>query len=274
MKVRIPKMKYDSLRAHWSPNAEFAQIQNGQSLLPAYIEPYLVKVMVKAKESLDPANTKLHADLAIFIKQEMQHCKQHISFNRRLRELGYPGLASIEAEYAADYERFLKEKPLRWNLAYSEGFEAMSAIGVTAFFEEFDEFLEGADEYAVDLWKWHLAEEYEHREVAHDVFHALCGLNPVAAYFYRVYGFFCATKHIGGYSKRFVKYLLQTDRKSMTAEEVEESRARVKRINAVFKRRLLGHMLDILSPFYRPAKRKPPRGWAEYMTSFEARMAA
>jgi predicted metal-dependent hydrolase len=72
----------------------------------------------------------------------------------------------LEESYKADYDHFLQTKSLRFNCAYSDGFEAMRSIAVTSFDEEFDEFLEGADPKAVELWKWHLAEDYEHREVA------------------------------------------------------------------------------------------------------------
>jgi predicted metal-dependent hydrolase len=269
MQVRTPQLNFPDHPAHWAPNKEFAQSVNGQSILPAHIEPYLVKVMVKAKAKLDPKEAALHRKLDIFIKQEMQHCRQHIAFNRKLRESGYEGLAEIEAEYAADYDRFLSTKSLRWNLAYSEGFEAMSAIGVTTFFEEYDEFLDGADQSVVDLWKWHLAEEYEHREVAHDVLHKLVGLNPLSAYVFRVHGFLYALKHIGGYGRRMSHYLLAKDRETMSAEEVEASRLRMRHVAEVSKRRAREHLIEIMSPFYRPGKRKPPKGWAAFLARFD-----
>src|SRR3546814_164359 len=171
-------------------------MQNAASTVPAYIEPYLVKVMLKAQAALPAAHEKLHRELAIFIKQEMQHCKQHIAFNKALHAGGYEGMLDFEKAYEADYERFLAKKSLRFNCAYSEGFEAMSAVAVTAFFEDFDEFYEGADPEAVEMWKWHLAEEFEHREVAHNVYHALFGRNKIFAYLYRVYGLISAMIHI------------------------------------------------------------------------------
>src|SRR3546814_15378524 len=88
MKARFPKFDFSNIRAHWTPNKEFAQRANAASLIPAYIEPYLLKVMVKAKPLIDPSKTRLIEELDIFIKQEMQHCKQHINFNKRLHELG------------------------------------------------------------------------------------------------------------------------------------------------------------------------------------------
>ncbi|MDE1145115.1 MAG: metal-dependent hydrolase [Azospirillaceae bacterium] len=267
MQVRFPKWDFSKVSPHWAPNHEFAQIYNAASTVPAYIEPYLVKVMLKAQAVLAPEFEALHQDLAIFIKQEMQHCKQHLSFNKMLRA-SYPGMQEMEQRYAADYDHFLATKSLRFNCAYSEGFEAMSAIAVTAFFEEFDPFLKDADPGAVDLWKWHLAEEFEHREVAHAVFHTLFGRNRVAAYFYRIYGFIYAVSHIRGHVRRVSQYLLAKDREGMTPEELARSQAREAEVRRAAGKRAGEHLKAILSPFYDPAKRPEPRGVADYLARF------
>src|SRR5205814_324582 len=102
MQVRTPNWDFSKVRAHWAQDHEFAQIQNAASTIPAYIEPYLVKVMVKAKAALDPKNERLHRELGIFIKQEMQHCKQHLRFNQALREAGYHEILPIEKKDEQD----------------------------------------------------------------------------------------------------------------------------------------------------------------------------
>lgn len=265
MKVRAPNWDYSKVHAHWAPNHEFAQSFNASSTIPAYIEPYLVKVMIQAKQKLDPDNEELHENLNIFIKQEIQHCKQHIAYNDALHADGYEDMLELEKLFEADYDRFLKEKSLRFNCAYSEGFEAMSSIAVAAFFEEFDEFFEGADPLVVNLWKWHLAEEYEHREVAHDVYHALFGQNRIFAYFYRIYGFFYATLHIAGHAKRVSAYLLSKDRENMSPEELKQSKMREQRSRRKMLKPAIPYLLAILSPFYNPAKRPPPRGALDFL---------
>ncbi|MDB5423255.1 MAG: hypothetical protein JWQ29_671 [Phenylobacterium sp.] len=274
MQVRFPTWDFSQVRAHWSPNREFSQMYNAASTVPAYIEPFLVKVMLQALAKLDPKQEQLRKDLAIFIKQESQHCKHHLNFNKALREQGYEGMAEIEKAYADDYERFLKEKSLRFNCAYSEGFEAMSAIAVTSFFEEFDEFLEGADPQAADLWRWHLAEEFEHREVAHEVYHALFGKNPVSAYLYRIYGFFYAITHIRKHVARVTEYLLAKDREGMTPEEIERSKERQAAAQKVMGKRAAEHLKAILSPFYKPANRPEPRGVQDVLRRYETPVAA
>ena len=267
MQVRFPKWDFSKVRAHWAPHHEFAQMQNAASTVPAYIEPYLVKVMRRAQEVLDPKHQKLHRDLDIFIKQEMQHCRQHLAFNKALRNDGYEGMLEIEKEYEADYERFLKDKSLRFNIAYSEGFEAVSSVAVDNFFEEFDEFMEGADPEAVEMWKWHLAEEYEHREVAHDVYHAIYG-HGIYSYLYRIWAFFYAVKHIRGHVQKVQAYLLEKDREGMTAQEREASVAREKHVAEVTGKRALQHLRKIVSPFYKPADRREPRGLTEVLDRY------
>jgi uncharacterized protein len=272
MQVRFPKWDFSGLRAHWAPHQEFAQIYNAASTVPAYIEPYLLKVMRIAKAKIDPSNAELHGKLDIFIKQEMQHCKLHLAFNKAIRADGYEGMLPLEKAYEADYDRFLKTKSLRFNLAYSEGFEAMSAIAVTNFFEEFDEFMVGADPRAVAIWKWHLAEEYEHREVAFDVYHALYG-NSVFAWAYRLYGFYCAITHIRKHTMRVSAYLLEVDRKAMSAEERLASIARQKVVASATSRRAKEHLKAIISWNYNPAARPAPRGVLALLDKMSYEMA-
>ena len=277
MKVRAPKMTYDTVDPHWGPHLEFVAMQNAASLMPAHIEPYLFKVLAMAKKELERRgvkNDKLARDMDIFFKQEMQHCKHHIAFNNRLKETRYPGLADIEKDYAVDYERFLKQKSLVWNLAYSEGFESLSAVGSLNYFENFDEYWEGADPKVVEMWKWHLAEEYEHREVAYDVLHALSGRNPLMRYLWRVYGFIVANVHIRAYHRRFIGYLMSVDRRGMSPAEIDASNARFAKLKRDATRIMFSEYLSIMLPFYKPAKRRPPRGWADYLATFDERQAA
>lgn len=270
MKVRFPKFEFSDVRAHWAPNWEFAQRANAASLIPAYIEPYLLKVMMKAKKEIDPSKTTLHRDLDIFIKQEMQHCRQHIAFNKRMHDLGYELLKPIEKDFEATFAGFLAKKSLRFNLAYSEGFESLSATACELYFEDYNELLENADPEPTNMWRWHLAEEFEHRTVCSDVYHELSGLNPVFAYFYRLYGYFYAIVHLGRFQLMVSKKLLDHDRKNMTPEELKASLARDKYARKIMGRRFFRNLLKICSPFYDPIKRREPNGYRAYLKTFEA----
>lgn len=274
MKVRFPKFDFSQIKAHWAPNKEFAQGFNASSLIPAYVEPYLLKVMKMAQTKVDPSNTRLLEDIDIFCKQEMQHMKHHLAFNKVLRAQGYEGLKPLEDKIQAEYDDWLKTRSLRFNLAYCEGFESMSASACEAWFEDFGDFLDGADPVVADMWRWHLAEEFEHRTVCSDVYTALSGLDPVSRYFYRIYGYIYALVHLGKFSKAATAYLLATDRETMTQEEVEASIARHKEVGRRIKKSALPMLIKVLSPFYDPAKRRDPRGQKEFLEAFEQRRQA
>jgi predicted metal-dependent hydrolase len=274
MKARFPKFDFAQVKAHWAPSLEFSQNFNSASLIPAYVEPFLLKVMKIAQGKIDQKNVRLVNELDIFCKQEMQHCKHHLAFNKAIRAQGYEGLKPFEDAIAADYDRFLKTKSLRFNLAYCEGFEAMSSSACEEWFEVYDEFLEGADPQTADLWRWHLAEEFEHRTVCSEVYHELSGLGPVLGYFYRVYGYFYAIKHLGAFQAAACTYLLAKDREAMTPEEVEASVAREKELKKQISKRFLPMMLMVISPFYNPAKRRVPRGQQAFLDQFEVRREA
>lgn len=270
MKVRHPVMNYADVTPHWAEHIEFAQAHNASSTIPSHVEPYLVKVLRLAKRQVAQENTKLHNDIDIFIKQEMQHCKQHLEFNKMLYVAGYDRLPEMERGLADDLNGFLENRDLRFNLAYSEGFEAMGAIAASVFFENYGDYIAGADPDAVKLWQWHLAEEFEHRSVCHDVYHELFGRKSLwDKWIYRVQTFFFTVKHLKGFGDKVRDYLLETDREKMTPEERSASIER----EAAYKKRMGGlwlpPLLLVLSPFYDPGKKKEPRGLSEFLRQIE-----
>jgi predicted metal-dependent hydrolase len=140
------------------------------SLLLPFLEPYLIRSMKSARPLL--TDDDLIADLEKFNAQEGQHYRQHRLFNDAVRRSGFPGLARFEAEIDADYQRFTHTRSLRFNLAYAEGFEALT-MNVARFSME----QRRADHYAPvvrDLFLWHLIEELEHRTVAFDIYNRVC----------------------------------------------------------------------------------------------------
>jgi hypothetical protein len=268
MQVRILEADFADIGPHWASNREFAQLYNAASICPAYLEPFLVKVMIEARKKVGPDQALLDEQIRLFNLQEMQHCKQHMAFNKMLFA-HYPEIEPMARAYEADYNRFLKTRSLQNNLAYCEGFEAMSAIPTTCFFEEFDELWAGADPRAEALWKWHLAEEFEHREVVHSVYSALFGRGPVA-YFRRIYGFFFATSHILRNINKIGDHLLEREREGMTADQLVASKARQKQVAKLAGKHFFRHLRAILSPWYDPSKRQPPRGVSEVLARANA----
>lgn len=162
-----------------------------------YLEPYLIRTMrVAAKQVDDPM---LRADMKAFSGQEAQHFQNHARVNdivrNQLSASTAKAMRKLEDDLDADYRRFSDTKSLAFNLAYAEGFEAMTfalARSVMTMSEAQD-----ADPAWANLIAWHLAEEVEHRTVTFDAYQAVIG-----RYVHRV--------AVGSWAQmHFLRYLLR-----------------------------------------------------------------
>jgi predicted metal-dependent hydrolase len=264
MKARLPEIDFSAVDAHWFPAVpEFAHRMNGGSLLLPYLEPYLIKVMKAARPRVADVAPELLDDLDIFNRQEANHYKLHAAYNRVMREQ-YPGLEPFEAEIKADFMRFLDEESLEWNLAYCEGFESTGLISSEFFLQEIDDLLETADPAVRELWAWHLAEEFEHRNVCHDVLKAL---HP--GWRRRVTGFHFCGKHLFGFSDRVRAHMLGIDReRGRIRDDAARSEAR-----KAFERRETRfqgpRIANVLMPWYRPHPRVMQAPTRQVLAAYE-----
>ncbi len=172
------------------------------SLTMPYLEPYLIRTMRGALPRVK--DRELAEDMRRFSAQESHHYRNHAKFNEQIRSKLHPEIAAkiqrIEAALEADYRRFSSERSLRFNLAYAEGFEAMTGALALSMLET------GGDEVAPgyrELVEWHLAEEIEHRTVAFGAYQALVG-----SYLYRVWRGVWAQLHYLKYIHRFYACLM------------------------------------------------------------------
>jgi predicted metal-dependent hydrolase len=265
MKVRKPSYDYSASLPRWCKTyPEYSQIVNVASLTLPYLEPYLNSVMRQAQARLGPDHP-LNADIALFCKQEAAHYLQHDAYNEAIRKAGYSRLPEFEHSFRAHFDRLLNERSLKFNCAYSLGFESIGPIYAEWWFEQTDDVMAGADPSVVSLWKWHLAEEFEHRKVAWDVYHALFG-----GYFYRIHGLRCFLRDLRVINGAAVKYLLTEDSKQMKPEERTRSRERfaeIRRRESAFVRSRLAR---VISPFYTPYKLREPRGVGALLQQVDA----
>lgn len=209
------------------------------SLLLPYLEPYLIRTMKAARKQV--TDERLADDLDRFCAQEGQHYRQHKLFNDAVRAFGVEGLAPFEEEIDADYRRFSETKSLRWNLAYAEGFEALTtALAHFSFEAKQAELMTPA---ARELWHWHLVEEIEHRTVAFDVYDHVCG-----SYLYRMLVGTWAQYHFMRWTVRVTRHMLRNDPRW----KPEELRGRRKARIRLARERLLPKVLRTFSPTYSP----------------------
>ena len=223
----------------------------GVSMTLPHLEPYLIRTMRIAMKNI--ADEELRRDMKHFSAQEGYHYRNHAHINEiicsKLRPQTAEKVRAIEAEMEADYRSFTKDKSLRWNLAYAEGFEAMTLVMAFDFFENYKS---GLEPNWKDLWEWHLAEEVEHRTVCFDVYEDLFG-----DYFHRVFRGIRSQQHFLKYIDRFA---------SCIAEDYAEEYGPYKGINIQMKPAI--QMLKTFMPWYNPRQFKIPddfkQAWSKY----------
>ena len=223
------------------PELSFSLI--GLSLLLPYLEPYLIRTMNKAKKRItDP---DLLVDVENFCAQEGQHYRQHIRFNRALRLSGFHALEDLEKDLQEDYLRFTRTRSLRFNLAYAEGFEALTTAFALFSLEEPDEMLGHSP--GEELLRWHAIEELEHRTVAFDVYQHVC-----RGYFYRLFVGLFAQWHFLRFVGRAVRVMTESSPEIQARHGGLEGRRERSRMNSGALRRFLPRVLKTYLPGYTP----------------------
>ncbi len=225
-------------------NPEESYLLIGLSLLLPHLEPYLIRTMKEAKKLV--RNEKLIDDLERFSAQEGQHYRQHMRFNDAIRLQGFPELASLEKSLSEDYKRFSKTRSLRFNLAYAEGFEALTTASARFSFERptDQETLPAVSE----LFSWHMLEELEHRTVAFDIYDHVCG-----GYFYRIVAGLYAQWHMSRFIGRVRKYMIEADPAAIERCGGKEGmRARRRAASPELRKKFLPKLLKTYLPSYTP----------------------
>lgn len=129
-------------------------------------------ISVKAHKDFvtDP---RQQADVRAFYQQEGIHSREHVRYNAMLLEQGYP-VDAMEKRV----ERLLRVVggllPKRLQLAVTCALEHFTALMAHMLLSH-PKMLDGAHPVMASLWRWHAAEENEHKAVAFDVFKAAGG---------------------------------------------------------------------------------------------------
>lgn len=117
------------------------------------------------KAHRDGAGPKLEAEIRAFVKQEINHTREHIAFNRAAVDAGYD-LDAIDRRVAENLE-LTKDRPAILNLAVTMALEHYTAMMAQEFLANPQHFA-GAEPETAAMWRWHAIEEIEHKGVAYD----------------------------------------------------------------------------------------------------------
>lgn len=148
----------------WTPRIpEFAAVANAVSLLMPTVEPSVARAVSACSANCEEG---LHTQADWWVRQELQHSRQHRRLNLRLLE-NYPLLRFVQ-RFATRVYRWVDSRSVDFRISFAAGSEAV-AYSCARWTEAHLSLLDGADLHTRQAFLWHLAEEVEHKNVAFDV---------------------------------------------------------------------------------------------------------
>lgn len=184
IKARKVHFDFSESSVCWMPNDPLcSHIANGINMLLPVGEFWFCRVFNKALPYIkDP---KLKDDVTGFIRQEAAHARAHEKVQDFLKENGYDIQNSLNRAHLI-FNVLLGDKPLGIPFIKGEKLDEywlLFRVGVIVAIEHFTGTIgqwtleskswDKADPAMSDLFRWHLAEEVEHRCVAYDLFEHL-----------------------------------------------------------------------------------------------------
>lgn len=231
-------------------NAAISYNFTGLGLYVALLEPFIVKSFRRVIDRITDEGLREEVDR--FCRQEAQHYQQHERFNAVVLAHGYPGLEERIEVLADDFRGFLEHRSDKFRVGFVEGFESYTTQGALEILKSRVCDHPRTDPRFADLFRWHMLEEIEHRNVAFDIYEHLYG-----DYLYRARMCWVAQGHI----LRFIRDC----RKIMSAVDVKRH-GKLCRIKPVEKLLLVADPLPkrirSMLPGYTPHRYQVPEGVA------------
>jgi len=169
--IPVRKLQVDLSRGfdrHWHGGDPYkSSLFNTFSMLFPVIEDHFSDIMRSFIPELKTAgNTPLLRDVQAFLGQEATHRNVHQQYNRQLEDQGFFNWI---------------EKSLLWRIKTFRKISRLSKLAIVIGTEHFigiigdgllrtNQWLDGADADMAKVWRWHAAEETEHKAVAFDLY--------------------------------------------------------------------------------------------------------
>jgi predicted metal-dependent hydrolase len=146
---------------------EFGAAANAISLLMPHAEPYVISMVRTGLDQSEAPSARLLDDADMLVRQESVHFKAHRDFNRSL--CATSPVARRLDRFGAWIFASLAKRSDGFGIAFAAAFEMVAFCSARWAESGLRSYFSGADECAATLFLWHLAEEIEHKGIAHDV---------------------------------------------------------------------------------------------------------
>ncbi|MCZ7629679.1 MAG: metal-dependent hydrolase [Microthrixaceae bacterium] len=172
-----------------------------------------------------------------FVQQEGLHGRAHDRFNASYAKFGID--VRKQQRYADKvFRRLRRWLPWTIQLGITAFAEHLTAVGAHTLLDD-DEATEKIDPQMLEFWRWHAAEELEHKSVAFDLFHKVGG-----GYMTRMLSVMVAVLTLAVPMLRITKGMMDDDPHVPTRRERKEA--------AAVQRRILRRQAPLLLAYLRP----------------------
>ena len=163
LKVRDERFNRGNNSARWWAGEPFGTAwHNALSATFPRGEAYFIESVKAHRDGADP---KLTEEIRAFVRQEINHTREHVAFNRLAEAHGYD-IKAVDRRVAEMLE-LTKGRPVIINLAATMALEHYTAMMAHEFLTNPEHF-GAADPEVRRMWEWHSVEEIEHKGVACD----------------------------------------------------------------------------------------------------------
>lgn len=177
--LSVRKLEIDlgqGFNRHWyGGDAFLSQYHNALSMSFPVGEQSFIDAVRDCAKLLPPTpeHALLHEAMAQFMGQEATHRHIHALYNTHLET---QGLVNHWQHWATARIDYAKKRGIasRHFLAVTAAYEHLTAV-LADYLLRHNDTLDSADPRMQILWRWHAAEETEHRAVAYDLYQALQG---------------------------------------------------------------------------------------------------
>ena len=161
--VRDERFNRDTTpRRWWAGDAFGTAWHNALSATFPRGEAFFIEAVKAHRDGADP---KLAEEIRAFVKQEINHTREHIAFNRLAEDHGYD--IKVIDKRVGEMLALTKDRPVIVNLAATMALEHYTAMMAQEFLANPNHFKD-ADPEVRAMWEWHSVEEIEHKGVAFD----------------------------------------------------------------------------------------------------------
>lgn len=193
-----------ALEGEWLDNNAFlTAVFNGMSITFPAGEKFFIDSVRHYADEVTDATLKEH--IRGFCGQEGFHRREHQRYNETLCKVRGYDLDKLEGKLTGRLDWARKNLSPLQNLAITVAIEHFTAVLAELLLRS-DSIMNKADPTMRELWRWHAAEEMEHKSVAFDVYRAVGGSEGLRTSVMKRASFF-----IGLELMRALLYILRKD---------------------------------------------------------------